>query len=177
MPWLPGPVRQIGYVVNDFDRALASWLAVGVGPWYVLRGLTHRALYRGEPCRVTLSLGMANTGDMQVELIHQHDAVPSIYTEFLASGREGFHQLAWWVSDFDSALRDAEAAGWPVVWSGGQTEGVRWAYLEPSAGPAPILEIMELTDVASAFSKTVRDAADGWDGTDPVRNLTPPQVR
>ena len=39
MPPLPGPVRQIGYVVHDFDAALASWLAAGVGPWYVLRGV------------------------------------------------------------------------------------------------------------------------------------------
>jgi hypothetical protein len=38
MPPLPGPVRQIGYVVHDFDAAWASWLAAGVGPWYVLWG-------------------------------------------------------------------------------------------------------------------------------------------
>ena len=167
----PGPVRQIGYVVNDFDRAVASWLEVGVGPWYVMRGLTQRVLYRGEPCAVTLTLGLANSGDMQVEVIRQEDAAPSIYTEFLASGRQGFHQLAWWVTDFDTAVGNAEAAGWPVVWSGGQAEGVRYAYVEPSAGHATIYEITELTDIVSAFNKTIRDAADGWDGTDPIRTV------
>ena len=40
MPPFPGPVRQIGYVVEDFDRWVASWLAAGVGPFYVMRGLT-----------------------------------------------------------------------------------------------------------------------------------------
>lgn len=164
-----GPVRQIGYVVRDFDRALASGLEVGVGPWYVMRGLTQRVLYRGEPCRVTLSLGLANTGDMQVEVIAQEDATSSIYTEFLASGREGFHQFSWWVSDFDSAVGTAEAAGWPVVWSGGEAEGVRYAYVEPSGGLATVYEIMEDTDLASGFNKVIRDAADGWDGTDPIR--------
>src|SRR5271166_2461752 len=134
MPPFPGPVRQIGYVVEDFDRWVTSWLAAGVGPFYVMRGLTQRALYRGRPCQVTLSLGLANTGDMQVEVIQQEDSAPSVYSEFLASGREGFHQLAWWVNDFDSAVRSAEAAGWPVVWSGGQAEGVRYAYVEPSGG-------------------------------------------
>ncbi len=166
----PGPVRQIGYVVKDFDRSVASWLAAGVGPWYVMRGLTQRVLYRGQPCRVTLSLGLANSGDMQVEVISQEDAAPSIYREFLASGREGFHQLAWWVTDFDSAVRNAEAAGWPVVWSGGQA-GVRYAYVEPSGGPATIYEIMELTDMVSGFNNAIRDAADGWDGTDPIRTV------
>ncbi len=28
---LPGPIRQIGYVVRDFDQALATWLELGVG--------------------------------------------------------------------------------------------------------------------------------------------------
>jgi hypothetical protein len=46
---LPGPVRQIGYVVTDFDHALTSWLEAGVGPWYVIRGLRMQADYRGEP--------------------------------------------------------------------------------------------------------------------------------
>jgi catechol 2,3-dioxygenase-like lactoylglutathione lyase family enzyme len=167
----PGPIRQIGYVVNDFDRSVAWWLAAGVGPFYVMRGLTQRVLYRGEPCQITMSLGLANSGEMQVEVIQQEDATPSIYAEFLASGREGFHQLAWWVSDFDAAIRDAESAGWPVVWSGGEAEGVRYAYVEPPAGPATIYEIMELTDLASGFNKAIRDAATGWDGTDPIRNV------
>jgi Glyoxalase/Bleomycin resistance protein/Dioxygenase superfamily len=167
---LPGPVRQIGYVVRDFDGALESWLSAGVGPWYVMRGLTLQARYRGEPCEVTLSLGWANTGDLQVEVIRQEDATPSIYTEFLASDQEGFHQLAWWATDFDSAVRDAEAAGWPVIWSGGEG-GVRFAYVEPPAGLATVFEISELTDSASGFNELVRNAACGWDGSDPIREL------
>src|SRR5437762_4226294 len=127
---LPGPVRQIGYVVADFDRALSSWLEAGVGPWYVIRGLRTQADYRGQPCEVTLSIGLANSGDLQVEVISQADATPSIYTEFLTGGHEGFYQLAWWATDFDAAVRDAQATGWPVVWSGG-VGGVRFAYLEP----------------------------------------------
>ena len=168
---LPGPVRQIGYVVKDFDKALASWLAAGVGPWFVLRGLQLQASYRGQPCAVTLSIGLANTGDMQVEVIQQEDATPSIYTEFLDSGRDGYHQLAWWATDFESAVRDAEAAGWPVVWAGGEDAGVRFAYVEPPTGLASVFEISELTEGISAFNQLIRDAAAGWDGGDPVRTL------
>ena len=75
---LPGAVRQIGYFVKDFDEALASWVQRAWGPWFVIRGLTQRVLYRGQPCKVTLSLGMANTGDLQVEVIHQQDETPLI---------------------------------------------------------------------------------------------------
>jgi hypothetical protein len=167
---LPGPVRQIGYVVEEFDAVLASWLAAGVGPWYVLRSLRMSAHYRGEPITVTLTIGLANSGDLQVEVIRQEDATPSIYTEFLAGGRQGFHQLAWWATDFDSAVRDAQAAGWPVVWAGGRG-GVRFAYVEPPAGLASVFEISELTEGVSAFNELIRNASDGWDGSDPIRTL------
>ena len=68
---LPGPVRQMGYVVTDLDQAMAGWLELGVGPWFVMRGLPLQADYRGEPCETTLSLAFANSGEMQIELIQQ----------------------------------------------------------------------------------------------------------
>jgi catechol 2,3-dioxygenase-like lactoylglutathione lyase family enzyme len=168
---LPGPVRQIGYVVRDLDQALDAWLALGVGPWFVIRGMPQLARYRGEPCEVTLSIAFANSGDLQIEVIHQEDDAPSIFTEFLASGRDGFHQLAWWVDDFDAAIRNARAAGWPVVWSGGEEAGTRFAYVEPPVGPATIVEIMEQTDATIGMATFVREAATGWDGSDPIRRL------
>jgi hypothetical protein len=43
---------------------------------------------------------------------------------------------------------------------------------EPTAGPATILEIMELTAATSGMAEFVRAAADGWDGSDPIRRLS-----
>jgi hypothetical protein len=77
---LPGPIRQIGYVVADLDRAMQSWVELGVAPWFVIRGLPMRAIYRGEPCETTLSLALSNSGDLQVELIKQEDDAASIFT-------------------------------------------------------------------------------------------------
>jgi catechol 2,3-dioxygenase-like lactoylglutathione lyase family enzyme len=168
---LPGPIRQIGYVVTDLDKALAGWVELGVGPWFVMRGLPQRVTYRGEPCEITLSLALANSGDLQVEVIQQEDDTPSIFTEFLSSGREGFHQLAYWTDDFEATMQAVEDAGWPIVWSGGEDVGTRFAYAEPPGCPATIIEIMELTEGSSGMATFVRDAADGWDGSDPIRNL------
>lgn len=170
---LPGPVRQIGYVVRDLDAALAHWLELGVGPWFVMRGLAQRVTYRGEPCDVTLSLALANSGELQVEIIEQTDAVPSIFTEFLDSAGEGFHQLAYWTDDFDATMARVAAAGRPVVWSGGADDGVRFAYFEPTgpARPAAIIEIMELTEASAGMAAFVRQAAEHWDGSDPIREL------
>lgn len=167
----PGPVRQIGFVVTDVDEAMQSWLQLGVGPWFVMRGVPARVDYRGRPCEVVQSIAMANTGDLQVELIQQADDTPSIFTEFLAEHGPGFHQIAYWAEDFDEAIRSAEGAGLPVVWSGGDENTVRFAYLEPPAGPVAIVEIMVLNDITRAMAELVRSAAQDWDGSDPVRDL------
>jgi hypothetical protein len=169
---LPGRIRQIGYVVTDLDQALERWVALGVGPWTVLRNLPQRVTYRGEPCEITLSLALANSGDLQVELIHQHGATPSVFTEFLAAHGPGFHQLAYWTEDFDATMRKIAEVGWPVVWSGGQDLGTRFAYVEQPDGPAAVIEIMELTETTKGMDTFLRDAAAGWDGSDPIRELS-----
>jgi hypothetical protein len=168
---LPGPIRQIGYVVTDLEQAMQSWVELGVAPWFVIRGLPMRAIYRGEPCETMLSLALSNSGDLQVELIQQEDDTPSIFTEFLASSGPGYHQLAYWTEDFNATMGAVAEAGWPVLWSGGEGFGVRFAYVEPPNSPATIVEISELTDATVASSAFIRDAAASWDGSDPIREL------
>jgi catechol 2,3-dioxygenase-like lactoylglutathione lyase family enzyme len=169
---LSGPIRQIGYVVRDLDATIAQWVAMGIGPFYVVRNHTQQVNYRGQVIEVTLSIAFANSGDMQVELIHQHGDTPSIFTEFLADRGEGFHQFAWWVTDFDDVVAAAEAAGWPVVWSGGEDTATRFAYVEPPAGsPATIFELMELTEATEGMGAFFREASRDWDGTDPIRTV------
>ena len=174
MTVLPGAVRQIGYVVSDIDAVLASWVNLGIGPWFVMRNLAIRALYRGEPCEITLTLALANSGDLQVELIQQHDDTPSIYTEFL-SGRTVPDTTNWLTGadDFDATMASVRDAGWPVVWLGDEDVGTRFAYVEPPNSPAtyPIIEIMEVERNHAGMATFVRDAARNWDGSDPIRVL------
>jgi len=168
---LPGVVRQVGYVVRDIDAAIASWLELGVGPWFVIRDQVQSGTYRGEPCTVTLSIAFSNTGEMQLELIQQQDDAPSVYREFLDSGREGYNQLAWWTPDFDATMQAIAERGWPVVWAGGEDTSTRYAYVEQPDGPAAIVEIMELNDLTRGLDGLLRGAATDWDGTDPIRSL------
>lgn len=170
---LPGPVRQIGYVVTDLDAAIADALAVGIGPWFTVRDMPQDDVtYRGEPCRPVLSLAFANSGDMQVEIIQQVGGTPSIYTEFIDAGGDGFNQLAWWVDDFTEMAARADAAGWTEVY-GGDAGGARFAYYETAGALATIVEVMEMTGSTKWMADTVRAAAEAWDPNDP----TQPAVR
>ena len=65
-------------------------------------------------------------------------------------------------------MRAVAKAGRPVVWSGGEGYGVRFAYVEPPNGPAAVIEISELTDATAANVVFMHDAAAEWDGSDPI---------
>ncbi|MGA2519727.1 MAG: VOC family protein [Acidimicrobiales bacterium] len=168
---LPGPVRQNGYVVRDLDGAIEAWLAAGVGPWLILPSMKQTgSLYRGEPTEPRVTIGFANSGELQIELIMQEDDSPSIYREFLDAGHEGFHHLAWWAEDFD-AVTSAVSASWPVVHEGNAGGVARFAYYDTGGVTCTVVELMELTDATRWLVSTVRDAALGWDGSEPVRSL------
>jgi catechol 2,3-dioxygenase-like lactoylglutathione lyase family enzyme len=169
---LEGPIRQVGYVVRDLDAAIRSWCALGVGPWFTMRNLEQKdCQYRGKPCELTISIAFANSGPMQIELIQPHGETPSIFREFLEARGEGFHQFAWWVTDFDAMMQKAAVAGWPIVWSGG-TGGTRFAYFELDSTISTVVEVSELNDATQGLADLVASAAEQWDGfTNPVRSL------
>ena len=169
---LPGPIRQNGYVVHDLDAAIAQWLALGIGPWITLGPMEQGMVFRGEPTTCTITLAFANSGDLQIELIHQTGDAPSAYREFLDRGREGFHHLAWWTDDVEAVAAAADAAGWPVIFEGDGSSVARFFYCEAPNVAATCLEVMELNDMTQGLADHVKEAADTWDGvTDPVRKL------
>jgi catechol 2,3-dioxygenase-like lactoylglutathione lyase family enzyme len=168
---LPGPVRQNGYVVPDVDRAIEQWVQAGVGPWFVLRETEQSAMYfHGERSDPVLSIAWSNSGDLQLELIQPHDERPSVYREFLDGGHAGIHHVAFWTDDFDAVMRAADAAGWSIVQSGDGGGVARFAYLDLGVG-GTIAEVTELNESTRGMNDRIRDAADQWDGSEPVRSL------
>lgn len=172
--FLPGTPRQIGYVVRDIDAAIESWLKIGVGPWFTMRELSLTAFYRGEPVSFVTSLAFSNIGDMQIELIQQHDDAPTIYQEFLNSPStdpSGYNQFAWWTQDLATTRKAVVDAGWDIVWEGVPGEGVGYFYAQAPDVPTTVLEFMELNDQTQGLGALVRGAAADWDGSDPIRSL------
>ena len=168
---LPGAIRQLGYVVTDLDEAMASWLALGIGPWWTIREMPQTAFrHRGDPTEPVLSIAFANSGPMQLELIQQHNDAPTAYREFLDAGGRGFHHLGFWTDDFAASAAAAEAAGLRTAQDGAGM--VRFAYYELDGATSTMLELMELTDSTRMMDEMVSGSAAGWDGrTDPVRPL------
>ena len=169
---MKSPIVQVAWVVSDLDAAMRTWTEVqGVGPFFTLRHFAASNIrYRGRPGTMDVSLAVAQSDGIQVELIQQHCDSPSPYREVYAPGQEGFHHLAHIVPDLDAAVAHYAARGIEVVISA-EVGAIRYAYVDTRATLGQMTELVgDHPDVRGLF-KVVADAAVGWDGRDPVRAL------
>jgi hypothetical protein len=166
-----GNIAQIGYVVRDIDAAMDNWAKHGVGPWfYVDRVQTDYFRYRGADSDMQMSVALANSGDVQLELIQPRNDAPSMYKDFLDSGREGAQHIAYWSNDFQALLDRALAEGYTIGQEGsiGGEQG-RFAYLDTEVEQGTVIEISDISGPKGLFFQYIRDVAATWDGSDPIR--------
>jgi hypothetical protein len=102
-------VRQLGFVVHDLDRALEYWTkTLGVGPFFTIRNVVpEKWRYRGQPSPASrASVALANSGDLQIEIIQQHDDHPTGWRDFFISGRKGFQHVSSGLTreEYDAAM-------------------------------------------------------------------------
>lgn len=158
-----GPIGQIGYVVNNLDEATAKWTdTIGVGPWTTFRSAPIEGLtYRGEPTDAEVSIALAYFGDMQIELIQQHNDAPSLYRDVLDTYGEGVQHICCYPTDYDAALDAAVDAGMTPAQSG-SIWGIHFTYLLGDAGR--VIEFASLPPAVVARRATNIEAAAAWDG-------------
>jgi Glyoxalase/Bleomycin resistance protein/Dioxygenase superfamily len=105
MSRLFGPLRQMGYVVPDVEAAMRHWVEVcGVGPWFYAERLPLTSFSYGGARYddIHLSIGLANSGEMQIELIQQRSEHPSMAREFLlAHPKGGLQHWSSWPENYD----------------------------------------------------------------------------
>jgi len=179
MSRVAGPLLQVGLIVRDVDQALAYWTQVlDVGPFYVIReARIGNFFYRGRPSEdIVITMAFAQSGEMQIELIQQHNDAPSGYREFLSAGREGAQHLSSWFEDpaaYDEARTALLGRGMQVVHETVSNDGSpRFAYFDSGVPFAPMIELSEaMLPGARIVQDTVIAASRGWDGTDPIREM------
>jgi len=172
MSLLFGKVCQNGYVVRDIEAALTFWTeTLKVGPFYYIpRVTTDWFRYRGVASPVEMSIALANSGDLQIELIQQRNDAPSMYLDFLARYGEGLQHMSYWTHDYQPLYDRAIAAGF-VVGHEGQIGGEqgRFAYFDTSGHPGTVMEISDISGQKGRFFEHIRKVAAAWDGSNPIR--------
>ncbi len=171
-----GPVMQLGFLVPDLETAARHWGALGAGPFFLLEHVSYAEChYLGEPVTIDMSVAVGQWGEVQVELICQHDDVPSIYTTFDGSRAGGLQHLGVMTESVSEHLARLAPLGIHPVQQGATANGIRFAYVNtdrlPGAHPGGMIELIERGPAIEGFFALVRRASVGWDGLDPVRRL------
>jgi Glyoxalase/Bleomycin resistance protein/Dioxygenase superfamily len=167
-----GNVCQNGYVVRDIEGAMKHWIDVmGVGPWFYIKDVkTDWFKCRGVASDIKMSIALANSGDLQIELIQQRNDAPSLYKEFLDAGHEGLQHMSYWTRDYQTLYDRALSLGYVVGHEGaiGGEQG-RFAYFDTQAHPGTIVEISDISGAKGPMFARIRKACADWDGADPIR--------
>lgn len=170
MSRLVGPLFQNGYVVRDWRSAADHWSRLlGVGPFFAMEHVAFAdCRYRGAPSAIDMSVALAYSGDLQIELIEQHNEAPSIYRDFSAVHGEGLQHLGVLVDRLDDALA---LEGWAdrVVQAGATTVGQRFAYVDVGCHPGGMIELIEATEAARGAFAYMKEKAAQWNGDRPIR--------
>jgi len=168
-----GPIVQMGYLVPDIGHAAQHWTrTLGVGPFFLIEHTPFTELwYRGRPITADQSAALAQWGDMQIELVQQHDARPCLNNEFAGIARGGLQHLGIMTpsvaADIERCAKEGiEALQWGAVGE------IRFAFLDTGLHDGLVVELIEDVAPIREFFRMIRDAAQDWDRKDPLRRVS-----
>ena len=174
MSILFGPIRQMGYVVQDIEATMQHWTrALHVGPFYYAEGAPiHDFSYRGTASNVQASIALSYSGDMQIALIQQRNEAPSSFLDFLNAGRTGLHHVGFLSSNFNRDLHRAREAGLDVVQTSiiGGRDG-KFAILSSDDPVRTKAALIATSDWKVDLFRMVEKEARRWDGSGPMRRF------
>jgi catechol 2,3-dioxygenase-like lactoylglutathione lyase family enzyme len=137
-------ITQLAFVVRNLEAVSAYWARAGFGRIPFDRNVSLDRVYRGQPGRFEMLLGFTRTGDVPFEWI-QPLVGPSVYEEYVAAHREGFHHLGFNVSDFDGTVTRLGQRGLSVTmsgrWDSKGSQG-RFAYLDAERHGGVTIELL-----------------------------------
>lgn len=171
-----GAIVQIAFIPRDFEECLRFWTrTMGAGPFYHLEHIPlQNTRYMGEPAECDLSAALGYWGDIQIEMIVQHDEAPSIYRDWLKSGRTGVHHIGVVVDDYDRAYDALKDAGGIPVQETEIVGATRASYFQMPDPDAPLVELLYLKPHFMRLWDHMRDMSAAWDGvSDPLRPPPP----
>ncbi len=160
-------IIQIAYTVADIHEGMRHYGdLLRIGPWFLVGPFVPpKGVYRGATTKMQVSLALAFTGQLMIELIEQHDEAPSVFRETLkARGAHGFHHWAIGARDFETTATQYRSRGYQEAFSDLAPMGFRVVYFDTSRDLPGMLEIIEMNADAEQGFHTMYQAAQEWDG-------------
>lgn len=164
---------QMAWVVPDLEEAIAQWLkTTGAGPFFLFEALHFDdANYRGTPMDVApCRAAIGQHGDMQIELIQPLGDDPGIWRDLVPFGKAGFHHVGLYCTDYETERAALLDTGAEMAFEG-LMMGARTCYVDTVGSVGFMTELITANPVAEMVFGQIRQAAEGWDGSDPVRSM------
>ncbi|MEE2682418.1 MAG: VOC family protein [Actinomycetota bacterium] len=166
-----GKPVQLAYAVPDAKEAANIWSAqFGAGPFYLSEHIpVTDVLYRGKAATFDHTSAYGQWGDVMVELVQDHGTGPSVVREIFDPAESGLHHLAFFVDDLDEATDNLAILGFPLAMSATARGNTRFHFIDAVAATGHFIELYEPNTALLDFYRKVRESAQEWDGSDPLR--------
>lgn len=166
-------IIQTAYVVKDIQQAMQEWATkLRVGPWFLIEHFSGQdAQYRGKPTHLDAAIAMSFAGHMLIELIQQHNDVPSVYREVVEKRGYGFHHWGVATTSFDREVEQYRGWGCDVAFYARVPSGGRVAYMDTTSFLPGMTELIELGASFDSIFGRIYAASIAWDGKNPVRSF------
>jgi hypothetical protein len=170
---LRNPFIQICYHVPDVEAAARQMAETfGWGPFFVIHHVEiEECTYRGKPAKFDHSTACGQAGPIQVELVQQHGDYPSTIRDMFEKDQSGVQHHACFSDNMDEDLKYYNDLGYPTAMRAKTTKGIEFAFVDTRSLLGYMVEIYADGPLLRQWYKIVRNAAEGWDGKDPVRIL------
>lgn len=169
-----GGIMQVAYIVEDLRAAAMSWAeTLKVGPFFIIEHFPLADMtYRGKPDAMDISVALAHSGSMCFELIKQNDDKPSVYQDVVKKRGYGFHHWAVSTRDFEGTVEGYKKQGFEqALYARVPSVNGRAAYIDTVAANGGMIEIIEINPAVENLFATIKQAADTWDGSSPLRSF------
>ena len=118
---------------------------------------------RGQPIEADVSYAVGYSGATQIQLIEQHDQLPSIYRDMYPTGF-GHHHIGRLVVDYETERDRLISLGFALACEL-HANDIRAAYLDTRPPIGVFTEFHSITPRILATFTRWRTAHDTWDGT------------
>ncbi len=149
LSFLDNGIAQIAFVVRDLDQTVRNYHELfGIGPWHFYtyeKPFVKNMSRNGEPSEYSMRVALSYFGPTRIELIQQLEG-DTVYSDFIEKHGFGVQHLGVLVDDMESAIKEAEEAGFPMIMDGsgfGPDGDGHYAYLDTETLLGTTLELIQ----------------------------------
>ena len=167
-----GEPHHCAYVVDDIETTVNRLVdQLGAGPFFLVENVPlENVLSGGGPAELAHHSAFGCCGEGAIELMQISSAAPERVEERFSTPRPGIHHVAYVVAPAEVAevRKSLDERGLPQYLSAELGE-TRNTFHDASASLGHDIEIHDDVPGLRDFFGMVRGAAEGWDGSEPLR--------